>query len=1272
MAPDEAQAYSTAARTLPDVEDIDADNTLNENETYYQYKVSLRPGRMQVGDNYIVDQREVSVPLRNGTTGKATWYQFKIPIRDYQTKVGNIQGFNNIRFMRMFLTGYEQSVFLRFATLELVRSEWRMYTRDVNSGGAITDLDKMDISVVNIEENSDRTPVNYVLPPGITRVLDPSQPQLRQQNEQSMALKLKHLEPGDARAIYKNTIYDMRRYKRLQMFVHAEELLGDNTQTRDDEMSIFIRVGSDFRNNYYEYEIPLKLTPEGRYSSSVPADQEMVWMPDNMFDFPLELFTRLKLKRNAAKEVGSSVSFMTPFSDVDPKKTANRITIVGNPSLAEVKVMMIGVRNNAEHEKSAEVWINELRMSEFDEQGGWAAQGNVSLSLSDIANVQVSGRKETAGFGALDQRLLERRNDDLTSINVALNIDFGRFLPHQAQVSAPFYYTYSRQTNTPQYNPLDQDILLSDALKNLNSKAERDSLKSLTAMQSMSRNLSLSNVKVNVKSASPMPYDPANLSFTYAFNEQHYRTPETEYDNSTTHRFQASYIYAPLVSPWEPFKNIESQSGWLKLIKSLNFNYLPNNVQLSTNFLRNYQEAQLRDLNAYAAGMTDSPKHYLTFSSHFIWDRHFAINWNLSRNLKASFRSGTIAEIEEPYLQVNKKLNRDDYEVWRDSVAHSIRSFGKPLNYEQSADVSYNLPFNQIPILDWINSSTTYNSRYRWQRGAMIRDEEMGNAIQNDLSLTINNRFNLVQLYNKIDYLRSVNQRFDSRGSIADDLSIGHTIAQYGLRAAMMLRSLNINIGYRNRTDISGFSPMAGKAFGQLGGDNGLTPGLGFAFGLDGGISFIERADREGWLIKNKNNISPAVYNETKNIRLDGVLEPLKGLKINLDAIYEDNKRTEIRYMFEDMPKQFGGNFAMSTIMLSSAFERPKSSNGYASAAFDRFIENREIIAQRIKKSYQGSNYPNKGFITESGHANQPFDPAVGDLNPNSSDVLIPAFIAAYTGKNVNRIDLKAFPKLTSLLPNWNVTYDLIQVIPALQKEFRSFMVVHQYISQYRVGGYSSYLNWVPMNDNSDLGYIRDVLSGSPLPSSAYDIGAVSLSESFNPLIEARAVFNNNMLLSLRMNRNRTLNLNMNAYQIVETSDNDFVLGIGYRVNNFNRIIGFGSNTSRPKARRNNRQVESEDTFNFGSEFSNDLDMRLDISHKTGHALIRKIDDGFTQPTSGLSTTTVRFSADYSLSRSLTLRAFFDKIINKPLVSSTSYATSNTTAGISLRFNLNQ
>lgn len=1280
LAPETQQQYSTASRSTPDVEDIDSDNTLNENETYYQYKVSLRPQDMVVGSNFIVNKREVSVSLRNGNTEKTNWYQFKIPIREYDQKIGNIQGFNNIRFMRMFLTNFEEATFLRFATLELVRSEWRIYTRDLASGGVVSGTGSMDVSAVNIEENGDRAPVNYVLPPGVTRILDPSQPQLRQENEQSLSLKISNLEPGDSRSVYKNAMYDLRRYKRLQLFVHAEESPEDPQNLEDGELSVFLRIGSDYRNNFYEYEIPLRLTPAGKYSSNIPEHQETVWMPDNMFDFPLEALTNLKLNRNYEKRRGSGVTYLTPYSEQDPNKPQNRMTIVGNPSLAEVKVMMIGVRNRSNNNKSGEIWVNELRLNEFDEKGGWAAQGNVSLAVSDIGTINVSGRKETVGFGALDQSLLERRNDDYSSINVALNVDLGRFFPAAAKISAPFYYSYSNQATAPQYDPLNQDIELSQTLAIMSTQQEKDSVKSIAVTQTVNKSLSLNNVKVDIKSENPMPYDPANFSFGYAYNENKHHAPETEYATMQDYRLQANYSYTPFVKPLEPFKNIKSKSGWLKLIKSLNFNYLPNNLQISSNLARNYQETQLRDLNAYLSGYTQTQRQYLTFSQNFYWDRDFSLTWDLTRNLKTSFRSGTIAEIEEPYLQVNKKINRADYEIWKDSVTQSIRNLGKPLNYEQTANITYTLPLNQIPILDWITASTAYNSRYRWERGALILDENLGNSLQNDMSLTFNGKLNFVQFYNKIPFLQQANKKFEGSSASTTQLRkkdkerSAPNVLYYIARGLMMVRSANATFGYKSRTDIQGFEPMIGDYFGQLKNENELIPGLGFAFGLEGGEQYIRKAMENNWLVINPNNITPAIHNAVKNLQLNATIEPFRGLSIDLNALYEDNRRTEMQYMYEGMPRIYGGSFAMTTVSLASAFEKSTPANNYQSATFDKFLQHRDIIASRLRKEYQNTRYPSYGFISQTSLSGQPFNPANGDVNPNSADVLIPAFLAAYTGKNPNNIVLTAFPNLRALLPNWDIRYNLLSTFPSLENTFKTVSLSHKYVSQYRVGSYTSFLNRVAVNDNDDLGYIRDVLSGAPVPSSPYDISAVSLIESFNPLIEAKGTFSNNMTVNLRMNKTRTMNLNISSYQIVETSDNDIVFGLGYRIADFNRIVGFGSNSIKADRRRPASRLlktTTEQPLQQG-EFNNDLNIRVDFSHKVTQALIRKIEDGFTQSTAGLRTNSIQVSAEYAMSRALTLRAFFDRMVNIPLVSSSAYPTANTSAGLSLRFNLNQ
>lgn len=1247
QAPENDDGYHTASRNTPDVEDINRDNTLNDQERYYSYHVSLRPEEMQTGINHIADKREVSVSLRNGRQEKVTWYLFRIPISDYQSKIGNMEGFHNIRFMRMLLTGFKQPQVFRFATLGLVRSEWRTYNSDLATGGSLTGSGQLSITAVNIEDNGNRTPVNYVMPPGVTRVIDPSQPQLRQENEQALSLKVEQLEAGNSRAIYKGAMHDLRRYKRLQMFVHAEQPEGDAGRLQDGDLSLFLRIGSDYRNNYYEVELPLSLTPEGHYSPYINADREKVWPEANRIDLPLELFTQLKLKRDRLLKEGEQSGYYTPYSEADPDQTERRITVTGNPSLAEIKVMMIGIRNNSAATRSGEVWVNEMRLSEFDEKGGWAAQGNMGLSLSDIGTIQLSARRETAGFGSLSQGLQQRRNNDFSSVSLTLNLDLGRFLPREARITAPLFYAYSNNLETPLYDPYNRDILLSESMEQMNLHSERDSIQRIAQTKTSYRSISLNNLKMNIRSANPMPYDPANFTFSYSGNLQQQRNPEVEYATESDQRLQLVYSYSPLIKPWEPFHFLK-ENGRNAPLRNLQFRYLPDQISLSHKLHRNYRERQLRNLNVYAAGETESQTAYLSYSHNFYWDRQLNLTWNLTPHLNISFRSGTLAEIEEPYLQVNKAINRDDYEIWKDSVMLSLRELGRPLRYDQTVDASFKLPFERIPSLDWISSSAAYHAQYRWERGATIENREIGNQLQNDLSFTLNSRFNLPRLYQKLP-----------------SMEMSSTLSQL----LTMIRQINLNIGHKTRTNLPGYLPMSGDLFGQKRVEGVLLPGLPFALGVDGGRSFVEKALAEQRLVINQEHITPAIFNRTRNVRIETALEPIAGIRINLHALREENHRSEYQYMFEGIPEIQGGSFAISTLSLFSAFEKGDANQQYYSATFRRFLENRSVVASRIRDQYAGKQYPQQGFLRSSSLAGETFSMNNGDVKMNSSDVLIPAFLAAYTGKNEHKIALTPFPSLSSMMPNWNLSINLTTMMPALRQQLAELMITHSYLSQYRIGSYQTHLSWVG-TEKQDLGFIRDAVTGDPLPSSPYNIQSINIMESFNPLFDLRATFHNNMNLTLRMNRTRSLNLAISSLQVMEMHDNDLVIGTGYRFLNFGRLIGIRrSSPERYRMLPLLQQAPNDTPGKNESTFRNDLTLRLDISMKKTETLIRRIEEETTQPASGIQTSSIRFSADYAVSRLLTLRAFYDRKVHQPLVSSLSSATTNSNAGIALRLN---
>lgn len=1334
-AEDSPESYSTAYKTTPDAEDINQDYTLNEYEKYYQYRVRISPENMVVGQNYIVDMRVTYPKTRDGNTTETKWYLFRIPLNEYERREGNINDFSSIRFMRMFMTGFEEPIVLRFATLNLVRGEWRGYEQALYTGTAPDASGTLAVSAVNFEENNEKTPVNYVLPPGISRAIEPGQEQVLQNNEQALALTVKNLAGGDARAVYKNTTLDLRRYKHLQLFVHANAL-PDEVDLENGQMSLFLRIGSDYKNNFYEYEIPLTLTPEGTYAGT--AGQRAVWPEENMIDLDLEKFTTLKRNRNRQKSLGL-MGFNNLYSEYDGDRPKNKISVQGNPTLGEVRTIMIGVRNNSRATKSVEVWANELRLQEFSNKGGWAAQSQLNVQLSDLANVNLSGHVETNGFGGLEETVSQRRDNDLYQYAVTTSVEAGKLLPEKVKLTAPIYYSYSKERVVPRYNPLDTDMSMSEALDGLATAAERDSLRNITDKVVVNRNFSLSGVRFNHSTKGfPMPYDPANFTFGYSHSSRHTTGETTAWERDMNWRFNFSYSYSPTAKPFEPFKKaIKSKSKWVRVVKDFGINYLPQNVVFNSDITRNYYEMQERDIQ-----QLDNTSLPLTFSSDFLWNRSFQLRWDPTRLIHFNLSSGTSAEIEQPYVAVNKDLFPDEYAAWKDSVSHSIRSWGRPLSYQQTAELSWTLPLNKIPALEWATADVKYNATYNWTRGAELSSgASMGHTIANQRNITANSRLNFETLYNFVPFLKKVNRKF-ATGARAqtkteqknyekefqlktdttiviphnqrtkrirvtairedgtrypvrfkvldvnrievlsrDSVKLKFTVAprkkaedqtwykalEYTSRGLMMLR--NVNISYRNTYNMAlpGFLPQIGDFFGQSRGVF-MAPGLDFAFAT-AGESYIEKAAERGWLLSTDSIITPATTNSTEDLQVRATVEPIRDLKINLNFSRNVNRAQSIQYMFEGRPRTATGSFTMTTLSLRSAFgSSGNADNGYNSPTFNKFLLLLDPYRARVEKQYEGLNYPN----TVSGYEGEPFDPAVGGVEKYSSDVMIPAFLNAYTGSS----SLDIFPALMRMMPNWTLSYGGLSSLPSFKKWFKSFNLNHGYKSIYSVGGYNTFQSFQEVMGG--LGFINNVTTGTPTPSSMYDISTVSINESFSPLLGIDMTFHNNLTAKIEYRRTRVLTLSMTSQQITEARSNDIVLGTGYRINDFNL---FASKSPLKKNARSNRRGSTNSNSqtnnnnnannrNNNSGFAHSLNLRLDFTIRSQSALQRNILTALSQATGGNRAIQLSLSADYTVSRYLTLSAYYDRQMNNPLLTSSSYPSTTQDFGVNLKFQL--
>ncbi len=1358
-----SEGYDTSYKSTPDVEDINQDYTLNEYEKYFQYRVSIRPEDLVVGNNHIVDKREYSQTWRDNTKSTVTWYQFRIPIDEFESRQGNINDFSSIRFMRMFLTGFKKPIVLRFGTFDLVMGKWRTYDQPLSAASGGT----LDASSVSLEENGEKTPVNYVLPPGIKREQDPSQPQLVEANEQALSLVVKNMSTGEAKAVYRNSTIDLRQYKRIQMFAHANALEQNTTRLQDGDLSVFIRLGSDYKNNYYEYEIPLKLTePRSNYNRYVLADCKAVWPEENMLDVPLSVFTALKKNRNKAKAQGVA-SYLAPYSMMDAEHPQNKITIVGNPSLGEVKTMMLGVRNNSADIKSGEVWINELRLKEHNNSGGWAANANLNVQLSDLGSVNATGRYISEGFGGLEDGVASRTTDNYGTYSVTTSLEMGKFFPDKAKVSIPLYYSVTKEKTTPKYNPLDTDMELKDALDAAGSKHERDSIENIAATKITQTNFSISNARVGIATKRhPMPYDPANFSFTYSHQHQYTTGETTMYERKDNWRGALDYSWSPVYKAWEPFKGLKNKSKWLDILKRFGLNWLPQNIAFNTEMTRDYYELQERDMETLMSGAAGvDSKLPLTFSEQFLWNREFSINWDLTKNLHMNFQSATHAQIEEPYTPVNKDLYADQYHAWKDSVWTSIRHWGAPLDYSQNFQASYKVPLNLLPVFDWVNSDASYNANYSWERGT--EDEEgnsYGNTINTQRELTLNGNFNLVKLYNHVPFLKKVNDKFDRTQSRAQmqrkkqekkkkkqeakeqaadpkkalpknkrafereitllpdtTFKIRHgkntkrlivnaktedgkvfslkykkvdnnqiriiskvdtamkvklsVLAkeplddkkwykglQLASRLAMMVRNVSINYRSSYQLTLPGFLPSVGDAFGQKKVGQ-MAPGLDFAFGMVGD-DYIEKARNNDWLLCNDSIATPATTSRTDNLTLRATLEPVKDFKIDLSATRTKTTQKSIQYMYEGTPTTQSGAFQMTTISLGSAFEGMGNANsGYRSKTFEKFVNSLAGFRDRVEAQYAGTVYP-----AGSALAGGKFDASRTPVNQYSSDVMIPAFLKAYTSMGGN--SLSVFPALSRMLPNWTIRYSGLGRLPWFNEHFKSVNINHSYKSVFAVGSYNSYSTFQEYMNG--LGFVSDATTGNPSPSSMFNISQVSINESFSPLLGMDVTFNNNMTVKAEYRQTRVLNLSMTSVQLNEALSKDWVIGMGYRINNFD-VFGWGAKASRSKSKGGNKNAANKNastTKTVQNGTNHDLNLRLDFSFRKQAAIVRDIASMVSSASSGNNALKLSFSADYTFSKLLTMSFYYDRQTNTPLLSSSSYPTTTQDFGLSIKFSL--
>ncbi len=1261
--------YPTAATTLPDVEDLNRDNTLSESERYFQYEIELDPDKMEVGSQYITDVfLAQGIQLPNNTVTETKWYQFKIPISQPDRAVGGISDFKSIRFMRVFMKEFERPIVLRFATFELVRGEWRKYQHNLLEAGEyipddIQALTTFDISTLNIEENGFRQPIPYVIPPGIEREINLGTTNLIRLNEQSMVLNVCDLVDGDARAAYKTTDFDFRQYKKLKMFVHAEKSI-ESQELEYGDLTCFVRVGSDFTENYYEYEVPLTFTPWG-----TPAtNDEAIWPAANDFEIDLEHLVSVKQRRNVAlRQSGSDVRLDFPYVEYYGDR---KITVKGSPTVSDVKTIMIGVRNPKKpgvvelEPLCAEIWVNELRLTDFNKSGGWAATATFQAQLADFGQVTVAGMHSSAGFASLDSKISDVNLEAQTQFDVSTDLQLGKFFPEKAGIRIPMHFDYSETHITPEYNPLDPDINLQEDLDTYVDKDAQDSVKKLMVDYTQRKNINFMNVRKERIGGSKKPriYDIENFNFTYAYSEVYSRNVDIEYDLLQEYRGGFGYNFAISPKNVKPFEKIGfiSRTDALRIIKDFNFYFLPKSFSFNTEMNTSYGEMKLRDKSLGLIKIRP------TYNKQWNWDRSYDLKFDLAKSLSLQYNATANAYINQ--APGSKDPGSEYYDAdARDSVdvKSQIFSFGNMDRYIQNFTANYTVPIDKLPLLDWITATATYQSSYSWTASPLSIQDRLGNQIENSRTIQLNGNMAFDKLYNKSPYLKKLlrpkNQRGQRGGApprqrsrqqqqpeeeeVASDstekprVNYFKIIGEGLLKVALGLKKATISYSQSTGTALPGFIPEP-DILGSRWSDG--APGIGFAFGSQKDLR-REAADK-GWITTDSTLNQPYLKKFQDAFVFHVNLEPVTDFKIevNMDRNYTENHQEYYRYSdslgtFRSFSPQDAGSFSISTITWGTAFE--KNRNDHISEAFEQMKSMRPDIAEELAR-----NNPNW-------NGNYVYDSITGEYypegyGPTSPEVLRPAFTAAYRGQSAGKVNTDYFP--TFPLPNWRITYSGLSKVEFIARFIQKITLSHSYSSTYSINSFNSNLSYVETNGGASR---QQEYSSDYIPK--YDFGQISIAEQFSPLFGIDMTWHNSLFTRVEYKKSRNLTLSFANNQVTEVNSRELVVGLGYRI----KSLGFSIKALGGGGRK--------------TRMESDVDIKVDFSIRNNKTVLRRIDEDINQVSAGQKVISINTSIDYMLNQSLSIRLFFDKIINDPFVSN-QYRNSTTNGGISLRFSLAQ
>ncbi|SNZ01040.1 protein involved in gliding motility SprA [Flagellimonas pacifica] len=1225
--------------TLPDVEDIDRDLTMNTVNSYFEYRIQIKPNTT-INDQYVTDIREGLTPtLPNGGQLNRRWIQYKIPLSDFTDAVGGITDFRSISFMRMYLTGFSDDVVLRFATLDLVRGDWRTYTNSLQpdvDNDPLDDGTVTDVNTVNIEENFGRQPIPYVLPPGVIREQLNNNNTIIRQNEQSLSFVVENLEPQDARGVFKNVNIDVRQYERIKMFMHAEKIMNGDYSDSDTPLVGFLRIGTDFSENFYQIELPLQLT-----SFNVTSADE-IWPDVNQIDVALSDLNKVKSK-GIAEQTLNQINYYeivdgeaVLVDEFAPRTLGRlRIGIRGNPSLGSIRGMMVGIKNIDDLPARGEVWFNELRLAGLDNNGGWAAIAAMDANMADFANVTATGSRSTSGFGSIDQMPNERSREDAISYDVVTNVNVGQLLPEKWGIQIPFNYGISESLITPEFDPVYDDLKLDDRIAAAATSEDAETIKKQAEDYTKRTSINLIGVRKNRgEEAKENFFDVENFTFNYSYNETNHRDFEVANlrDQNVNTGFVYNHNFKP--APVAPFAKKDSlfMSKYWRWLKELNFNVLPTSLSVNANYNRSFNQQRFRDVLEPGVEALELP---LLQQRNYLFNWQYALNYSISKSLRLRL-TATNNNIVRNYFNVD-----DDPDSGIDKALDLWDGFfdvGEPNRHHQEMEIGYKLPFDKFPFLNFIDANYTYTSNFDWQRGGDALIEVAGesiNTVQNANTHSITANLTMQRFYDFLGLKKrsgkvtanQVQVRRDKAGNPAsgaeDQNSPKKTSKAFNTLVDVLTMVKRVNVTYNENSGkvLPGYTQSIGFI--------GTTrPNLGFVFGSQADVRF--EAARNGWLTTFPEFNSQYMQNSRKQLNITATAQPTQHLTIDLSAdrlmsdSYQENFRVNDvgsgQFEYENLLGNTFGTFSISTMMIGTVFSK---SDEFNSETFEKFKENRITIANRLVSDRgQSPGTPDEdGFPERYGKTQQ--------------EVLLPAFFAAYTGQDVNRVNLDAFREIP--IPNWTVKYTGLMKNRWFKKKFKRFSLSHGYRAAYSINSFQTNLE----RQNT----ATDPETGDFLPENI--INNVVLNDEFNPLMRMDFEMKNSFSFLAEVRTDRTMSLSFDNNLLTEINGKEYTLGLGYRFKDVKFVTNIGGQKTRLKG---------------------DLNLKADVSLRDNITIIRNLDIDNNQITSGQKLMSVKFTADYALSKSLNALFFYDHSFSQFAVS-TAFPQTTINTGFTIRYN---